>query len=87
MRQPDPGRRIPSGYLRSAGWVRVLGGSPATLTFVVLFWTAGLLSGSVRSGPGSSLLPHVAATSHSVPDHWWALLLAGFWERDLAGYL
>jgi membrane associated rhomboid family serine protease len=22
-----------------------------------------------------------------VPDHWWALLLAAFWERGLAGYL
>jgi membrane associated rhomboid family serine protease len=65
----------------------VLAGSPATVIFVVLFWAAGILSGSVRSGPGPSLLPHLAATSHSVPDRWWALLLAAFWERGLAGYL
>jgi phosphatidylglycerol lysyltransferase len=87
MRQPDQGRRVPSGYRTPAGWARVLRGSPATLTFVVLVWAAGALSASLRSGPPSFLLPHVAATSHSVPDHWWALLLSAFWERDLAGYV
>ncbi|MFE4543836.1 bifunctional lysylphosphatidylglycerol flippase/synthetase MprF [Arthrobacter sp. NPDC056727] len=87
MRQPDQGQQSLSGNRKPAGWGRVLRGSPATLIFVVLFWTAGLVSGSVRTGPPPFLLPHVAATSHSMPDHWWALLLSAFWERDLAGYL
>lgn len=87
MPQPDQGRRVPSGYRTPAGWAKVVRGSPATLIFVVLFWAAGLVSGSVRTGPPVFLLPHVAATSHSVPDHWWALLLSAFWERDLAGYV
>ena len=87
MRQPDQGRRVPSGYRTPAGWARVLRGSPATLVFVVLLWAAGALSASLRSGPPPFLLPHVTATSRSVPDHWWTLLLSAFWERDLAGYI
>jgi lysylphosphatidylglycerol synthetase-like protein (DUF2156 family) len=85
MRQPDPGREVPSGYRTPAGWARVLRGSPATLTYVVLFWATGALSAGIPSG--LPLLPHVAVTSRSVPDHWYALLLSAFWERDLAGYL
>src|SRR6478736_6198557 len=85
MRQPDPGRQVPSGYRTPAGWARVLRGSPATLTFVVLFWATGALSAGVPSG--LPLLPHIAVTSRSVPDHWYAVLLSAFWERDLAGYL
>src|SRR5690349_8399952 len=87
MQQPDQGRQMPSGYRRPAGWVRVLRGSPATLAFVVLFWVAGFVSGSVPSGPPASLLPHVAAMPRSVPGHWWALPLSAFWERNLGGYL
>jgi phosphatidylglycerol lysyltransferase len=87
MRQPDQGRRVPAGHRTAAGWARVLRDSPATLIFVILLWAAGALSAGIRSGPPSFLLPHVAVTSRSVPDHWWALLLSAFWERDLAGYV
>lgn len=62
-------------------------GAPVTAGFVLAFWVAGVLSSSLIAGPARSLRPYVAATAHSLPDHWWALLTSGFWARDLAGYL
>ena len=50
MRQPDPGRQVPSGYRTPAGWAKVLRGSPATLSFAVLFWATGALTAEEAAG-------------------------------------
>jgi phosphatidylglycerol lysyltransferase len=65
----------------------VLRGAPVTVGFVVLFWILGFLSSAVLSGPGPGWRAGVAATAHSLPDHWWAVLASAFWARDLPGYV
>ena len=82
---PDPG----TGTSRSACLSRIgkLRGAPVTVGFVLAFWVAGALSSSLITGPSGSLRPNVAATAHSLPGHWWALLTAGLWSQNLAGYV
>ena len=73
---------------RSAGWLlSVLRGAPVTLAFVAVFWTLGLLSSSIVSGPALHWRANVAATAQSLPNHWWTPLTAAFWARDLLGYV
>lgn len=76
---PDvPVRPSWAGRLRSA-WL--------TLGFVIVFWGLGALTSSLVTGPNAQLRLHVAATPHSVPDHWWAVLASAFWARDLTEYV
>ncbi|MEN8583607.1 DUF2156 domain-containing protein [Burkholderia sp. RS01] len=82
---PRPDSRLDPRTLR--GWSGLLRGAPATLWFVAVFWTAGALSSSLASGPPEALRPHVEATVHSLSGDWWAVLLSGFWERALPGYV
>lgn len=65
----------------------VLRGAPVTVSFVVLFWILGLLSSTIISGPAVQWRANVAATAHSLPTHWWAVLAAAFWARNLLGYV
>ncbi|TSE14204.1 rhomboid family intramembrane serine protease [Arthrobacter sp. KBS0703] len=82
---PRPDSRLDPRTLR--GWSGLLRGAPATLWFVAVFWTAGALSSSLASGPPEALRPHVEGTVHSLSGDWWAVLLSGFWERGLPGYV
>ncbi|WP_211881858.1 rhomboid family intramembrane serine protease [Pseudarthrobacter albicanus] len=68
-------------------WQEKLRGAPVTVGFVLVFWAAGALSASLFSGPGPSLRPHVAATAHSLPGNWWAVLTCALWAQSLGGYL
>ncbi|KRE47590.1 hypothetical protein ASG92_10150 [Arthrobacter sp. Soil736] len=87
MPLPQQGLPLPLDARTVRGWSGILRGAPATLWFVAIFWTAGALSSSLLSGPPEGLRPHVAATVHSLSGHWWAVLLSGFWERSLTGYV
>ncbi|AXJ09087.1 hypothetical protein CFN17_05220 [Arthrobacter sp. PM3] len=62
-------------------------GAPVTVAFVVAFWTLGVLSSSIMSGPAPHWRAGVAMTAQSLPNHWWTPLTAAFWARDLPGYL
>ncbi len=75
-------RRRPVRWLLS-----VLRGAPVTVSFVVVFWILGLLSSSIVSGPAVQWRADVAATAHSLPNHWWAVVAAAFWARNLPGYV
>src|SRR6478735_4086069 len=75
-------RRGPVRWLLS-----VMRGAPVTVSFVVVFWILGLLSSSIVSGPAVQWRADVAATAHSLPNHWWAVLAAAFWARNLLGYV
>ncbi|WP_307857148.1 bifunctional lysylphosphatidylglycerol flippase/synthetase MprF [Pseudarthrobacter albicanus] len=65
----------------------MLRGAPVTLGFVVVFWILGILTSSIVAGPGAMWRAEVAATAHSLPDHWWAVLASAFWARDPLGYV
>jgi phosphatidylglycerol lysyltransferase len=64
-----------------------LRGAPVTLGFVAVFWTAGLVSSSIVTGPGPGWREHVAATAHSLPSHWWAVAASVLSARDLTGHV
>lgn len=64
-----------------------LRGAPVTLGYVALFWTLGIASSSIVSGPGPGWRDDVAATAQSLPAHWWAVFASALWARDLAGYV
>ncbi|MET3922261.1 rhomboid family intramembrane serine protease [Arthrobacter sp. UYEF20] len=68
-------------------WQEILRGAPLTVGFVLAFWAAGALSSSLFSGPTGALRPHVAATAHSLPGNWWALLTCALWAQNLGGYV
>lgn len=87
MPLPQPGPSLPLDPRTLRGWSGILRGAPATLWFVAIFWTAGALSFSLLAGPPEALRADVQATVHSLPGHWWAVLLSGFWERGLTGYV
>ncbi|MET4145711.1 DUF2156 domain-containing protein [Arthrobacter sp. UYCo732] len=75
---------------RQGRWLSRIGNlrrAPVTVGFVLVFWAAGALSSSLITGPAGTLRPNVAATAHSLPGHWWALLTSGVWAQNLAGYL
>ena len=81
-----------TGLNRALRWpAEVLSGSvrraPVTLGFVVVLWLAGALTGSLRSGPEGALEDWVVLSSESLPAHWPALLLSGFWASGLPGYI
>ncbi|MBO0896853.1 bifunctional lysylphosphatidylglycerol flippase/synthetase MprF [Arthrobacter sunyaminii] len=73
--------------LWQAEWFR--GGArraPVTLAFLAFYWIAGAATGSLRSGPGGALADWVVLSADSLPGHWPALLLSGFWASGLPGY-
>jgi phosphatidylglycerol lysyltransferase len=73
---------------RSARWLfSVPASAPVTLGFVVLFWTVGIFTSSIFSGPGPGWSADVVATPHSLPGHWWVLLGSALWARDPPGYV
>ncbi|WP_254785615.1 bifunctional lysylphosphatidylglycerol flippase/synthetase MprF [Arthrobacter sp. ok362] len=73
---------------RQVRWLpSVLRGAPVTVSFVAVFWILGLLSSTIVSGPAVQWRADVAATAQSLPNHWWAVLAAAFWARNLLGYV
>ncbi|GAA3292174.1 bifunctional lysylphosphatidylglycerol flippase/synthetase MprF [Arthrobacter citreus] len=61
--------------------------APVTMTFLVFFWIAGAATRSLRSGPEGGLARTVVLSAESLPEHWPALLLSGFWAAGLPGYI
>lgn len=45
------------------------------------------MSSSIVSGPGPGWREDIAATAHSLPDHWWAVLASAVWGRNLPSYI
>lgn len=80
VRRPRP--RGPVGW-----FFRGLQEAPATVGFIVIFWLLGALSSGIFHGLETGWRDGVAATAHSFPDHWWAVLSCGFWANDLRGYV
>jgi lysylphosphatidylglycerol synthetase-like protein (DUF2156 family) len=73
---------------RPVRWLlAVVRGSPVTVSFVVVYWTLGLLSSSLLFGPAAQWRAEVAASAQSLPNHWWAVVSAAFWARNLLGYV
>ena len=70
-----------------AGPLKKLRAAPVTVGFVLAFWAAGALSSCLISGPSPSLRTHLAATAHSLPGNWWAVLTCALWAQSLGGYL
>ncbi|WP_427017329.1 bifunctional lysylphosphatidylglycerol flippase/synthetase MprF [Pseudarthrobacter sp. P1] len=54
---------------------------------MAVFWILGIATGSILHGPHGALRPHTIATPLSLAGHWWALAAAGFWSRNLTGYV
>lgn len=82
----------PTGFARMFRWpVQWLRGSasraPVTVAFTAAFWIAGAVSESLLSGPEEPLAGWVILSSSSLPEHWPAVLLSGFWAAGLPGYL
>ncbi|GAA4659456.1 rhomboid family intramembrane serine protease [Arthrobacter cryoconiti] len=61
--------------------------APATWILLVLLWVPGLLTGTLRSGQHPGWRSATVLTSSSLPEHWWTIITAAFWERGLVGYL
>ena len=70
-----------------AEWLRGIRRAPATLGYIAFFWIAGAVTGTLRTGPEGALEPWVVLSAESLPEHWPALLLSGFWANGLPGYL
>ncbi|MFH5878709.1 bifunctional lysylphosphatidylglycerol flippase/synthetase MprF [Arthrobacter sp. NA-172] len=84
---PEPGTLpVPDPRSRRS-WAERLRSAQLTLGFVVLFWGLGALTSSLSAGPDAQLRLSVAATPHSVPDHWWAIGASALWARDLPDYV
>lgn len=81
--KPRRFRRRPAVHRLQSVWR----GAPVTVWFLVLFWILGLLTSTIVSGPAAQWRVHVAASAHSLPNHWWAILAAAFWAKNLVGYL
>ncbi|MET3948499.1 phosphatidylglycerol lysyltransferase [Arthrobacter sp. UYCu512] len=82
---PDPGTVPHQGRWLSR--IEILRRAPVTAGFVLVFWAAGALTSTIITGPAGTLRPNVAATAHSLPGRWWALLSSGLWAQNLTGYL
>ena len=81
------GARLGRALLWPAEWFRgSIQRAPVTLTFLAFYWIAGAATGSLRSGPEGVLADWVVLSADSLPDHWPALLLSGFWASGLSGY-
>ncbi len=72
---------------RRASWPAALARAPVSVGFVLVFWVAGALSSSLLTGPARDLRAQVAATAHSLPDHWWAPLTSALFAQNLGAYL
>lgn len=87
MPVPLPGPGQPGSPRALVSLIGRLRRGPVTVGFILAFWSAGTLSSSLVTGSPGSLRPNVAATAHSLPGHWWALLSSGLWAQNLTGYL
>jgi phosphatidylglycerol lysyltransferase len=83
----EPGTQPPSDARLRRSWAGKLRSAQLTLGFVVIFWVLGALTSSLAAGPDAQLRLQVAATPHSVPDHWWAIVASAAWGRDLPDYV
>ena len=61
--------------------------APVTVAFAAGFWVAGLLTGSLLSGPSGPVGDWVILSANSLPEHWPALLLSCLWAANLGGYI
>lgn len=61
--------------------------APVTLSFLAVLWIAGAVSESLVSGPAGEVANWVILSAGSLPGHWPALLLSGFWAANLGGYI
>ncbi len=83
----DPSLRVPSTRFLPSGFLPALGRVPVTVGFVVAFWVAGFLTSAIVAGPAPGWRANVAATGHSLPAHWWAVLASALWARNGLGYI
>ncbi len=75
------------GFRPRSAWLLDWTRAPVTAVVVALFWGAGILSGSIATGPHGILISRTVVSGHSLPGHWWVLVSSGFWARGLPGYL
>lgn len=61
--------------------------SPATLTYIAVFWLLGALTSSLTTGPEGELLNQVAVSADSLGTNPAALLLCSFWASGPGGYV
>ncbi len=82
-------RRTFSGIASFVGErARAAGRAPVTIVIVVLLWTVGAVTGSLRAGPSADLLRTVAAGVPALRDgNWWTPITAAFFAGDVATYL
>ena len=61
--------------------------SPATLTYIALFWLIGALTASLLTGPEGPLTDWVTLSARTLTENPAALILCCFWASGLGGYL
>ncbi|TVT24860.1 DUF2156 domain-containing protein [Amycolatopsis rhizosphaerae] len=73
---------------RFRGAARVLARLRFTVGFLVVMWTVGLVTGTVRSGPRGALLHAVGFGMPSLlGGRWWTVISSVWWAGGLAQYL